>query len=49
MARLFIANGSTERARTNLQTILTRYPRDPAAVPAKKLLDSLPSPPPPPQ
>ena len=47
MARLFIANGSPERARTNLQSILARYPHDPAAAPAKKLLDSLPPPPPP--
>lgn len=47
MARLFITNGTPERARTNLQMILTQYPHDPAAIPAKKLLDSLPPPPPP--
>lgn len=45
MARLFIANGKPERARTNLQSILARYPHDPTAIPAKKLLDSLPPPP----
>lgn len=45
MAKLFIANGKPERARTNLQAILTQYPHDPAAIPAKKLLDSLPPPP----
>jgi TolA-binding protein len=47
MARLFIQNGNTERARTNLQAILAQYPHDPAATPAKKLLESLPPPPPP--
>ena len=47
MARLFIANGKPERARTNLQTLLAQYAHDPAAVDAKKLLDSLPPPPPP--
>jgi hypothetical protein len=47
MAQLFIANGKTELARTNLQDILSNYPDDPAAVQARKLLDSLPAPPPP--
>lgn len=42
MARLYIDNGDTERGRGNLQTILSKYPGDPAAIPAKKLLDSLP-------
>lgn len=47
MAKLFIANGNPEKARSNLQAILSEYPHDPAAVPAKKLLDTLPEPPPP--
>ncbi|HWE92405.1 MAG TPA: tetratricopeptide repeat protein [Tepidisphaeraceae bacterium] len=47
MAQLFLDNGKPERARTNLQAILARFPHDPAAVPAKKLLDSLPPLPPP--
>jgi hypothetical protein len=48
-AKLYIDNGNTERARIKLQTLLTSYPNDPAAIPAKKLLDSLPPPPAPPQ
>jgi hypothetical protein len=46
MAQLFMDNGNTEKARTNLQAIITKYPHDPAAIAAKKLLDSLPQPPP---
>lgn len=49
MAKLYIDNGKTDLARTKLQSILARYPNDPAAVPAKKLLDSLPPPASPPQ
>jgi TolA-binding protein len=49
MAQLYVANGNTELARTKLQSILTHYPNDPAAIPAKKLLASLPPPSPPPQ
>jgi hypothetical protein len=44
MAKLYINDGNTELARTKLQTILASYPNDPAAVPAKKLLNSLPPP-----
>jgi hypothetical protein len=45
LARLYIQNGNTELARTKLKAILTAYPKDPAAIEAKKLLDSLPPPP----
>jgi hypothetical protein len=45
MAKLYLTNGNTERARTNLQAIVGSYPHDPAATEAKKLLASLPPPP----
>jgi hypothetical protein len=45
MAQLYINNGNTELARTKLQSILTSFPNDPAAIPARKLFDSLPPPP----
>ena len=45
MARLYIQNGQPALARPKLETILASYPKDPAAVTAKQLLATLPSPP----
>jgi len=44
MAKLYISNGDTELARSKLKAILSGFPKDPAAIAAKKLLDSLPPP-----
>jgi hypothetical protein len=42
VAKLYIDNGQTNFARPKLETIIRKYPYDPAAVTAKQLLDQLP-------
>jgi len=42
MAQLYLSNGSTELARAKLEDVIAKYPKDPAAGTAKKLLDALP-------